>query len=104
MLLVVRFDLGAGRAPAVAPACLHGPDSEMPRGLALYLFQVYYIDCAITCPNFSPFAPSLPGTPLPSSNSPFSSCPWVVHLSSLTYPFPILFLTSPYFVPTNYAF
>ena len=26
-----------------------------------------------------------------------------MHISSLAFPFPILFLTSPYFVPTNYA-
>ena len=28
-------------------------------------------------------------------STPLSSCPWVVHVSSLASPFPILFLTSP---------
>ena len=54
---------------------------------------------------FSPFSP-LPSTPIPSSISPFSSCTWVVLISSLASPFPILFLTYPppiYFVPTIYV-
>ena len=33
--------------------------------------------------------PSLPHSPL------YSSCPWVIHISSLASTFPILFLTSP---------
>ena len=44
---------------------------------------------------FFPLCSPPPGMPLPSSNSPPSSCPWVMHLSSLASPFPILFLTSP---------
>ena len=39
--------------------------------------------------------------------APTSSIPplylWVVHISSLASLFPILFLTSPYFMPTSYA-
>ena len=39
---------------------------------------------------------SPPSTLLPSSNlSPLSLCPWVMRVSSLAFPFPILFLTSP---------
>ena len=46
------------------------------------------------------FLPLSPSTQQP----PLSSCPWVIHISSLASPFPILFLTSHvYFVPTNYA-
>ena len=48
---------------------------------------------------FSPFFslyPPLPCTPKPSSISPLSSCPWVVHISSLSSLFPIPFLTSPH--------
>ena len=41
---------------------------------------------------FSPFAPLHPVPPIPSSNTHLSSCPWVVHISSLAAPFPILFL------------
>ena len=38
----------------------------------------------------TPSCPSLPPT-LP----PYSSCPWVIHISSLASTFPILFLPSP---------
>ena len=61
------------------------------------LFQVYFIDYAITVvPFFYPLYLPLPCTPLPPASHPhLSSCPWVVHISSLASPFPILFLTSP---------
>ena len=36
-----------------------------------------------------------PATTLPPVFPYLSSCPWVVHISSLTSPFPIQFLTSP---------
>ena len=48
-----------------------------------------------------PICPPPPGTPVPSRNPTLSSNPWVKHISSLATPFPILFLTFPYFVPTN---
>ena len=57
-----------------------------------YFLSIFY--WLYSCPIFPP---------LPCF-SPLSSCPWVIHLSSLASPFPILFLTSPYFVPTNYAY
>ena len=45
---------------------------------------------------FSPLYSPLPCTPPPSSIPPsLSLCPWVIHISSLASPFPILFLTSP---------
>ena len=57
---------------------------------------LYFVDCAITVvPFFFSFctphlaSPFPPATPLP-----FSSYPWVIHVSSLASPFPILFLTS----------
>ena len=56
-------------------------------------FKIYFVDQAITVvPFFSPFyflTPFLPSFPY------LSSCPWVIHISSLASPFPILFLTSP---------
>ena len=47
------------------------------------------------------FSPLYPPSALPPSHPPaftptFSSRPWVVHISSVISPFPILFLTSPY--------
>ena len=45
---------------------------------------------------FLPFLPLCPVPLLPPAfSTPLSSCPWVVHISSLASPFPILFLTSP---------
>ena len=48
------------------------------------------------CPIFSPFYVLLSCTPSPTIIPPhLSSCPWVVHISSLASPFSILFLISP---------
>ena len=43
---------------------------------------------------FLPFIPLCPVPPLPPAFSRFSSCPWVIHVSSLASAFPILFLMS----------
>ena len=45
--------------------------------------------------HFSPFTPLHPAHPLPPTFSPYSSCPWVIFISSLASIFPILFLPSP---------
>ena len=52
-----------------------------------------YSNYLITPVTVFPFAPLHPVSPMPSGNSPFRSCPWVMHISSLATPFPILFLT-----------
>ena len=44
---------------------------------------------------FSPLYSPPPCTLPPSSIPPLSSCPWIIHVSSLASPFPILCLTSP---------
>ena len=44
---------------------------------------------------FLPFIPLHPAPPLPPASPPISSCSWVIHISSLASPFPILFLPSP---------
>ena len=61
------------------------------------LFLVYFIDYAITVATFSsPLYHPLLCNPLPTSIAhTLSSCPWVVHISSLSSPFHILFLTFP---------
>ena len=55
------------------------------------------MDYVITViPFFFPLSPSaLHSTSLQHPLSSLSSCAWVVHISSLFSPFPILFLTSP---------
>ena len=74
-----------------------------PSRIHLFIFLIYFIDYAITVVPIFPFFTS---TQYPHSlrQSPLSSCPWVMYISSLTTPLPILFLTSPYFVPTNLCF
>ena len=62
--------------------------------LPFYFFNIFYWLCYYSCPISPPYSP-LPGTLPPTRILPFSSCPWVVHISSLASPFPILFLTSP---------
>ena len=54
---------------------------------------------------FSPsHAPSTLHTlPCPPAPPPLNSCPWAVHISSLASLFPILCLTSPYFMPASCA-
>ena len=54
-------------------------------------YWLYYYSCPIY---FSPLFFSVLKPP-PTSIPPLSSCPWVAHISSLAFPFPILFLTSP---------
>ena len=45
--------------------------------------------------HFPPFIPLHPAHTLPPPCPSFTSHPWVIHISSLASPFPILFLTSP---------
>ena len=67
-------------------------------------FKLYFIDYAITVSWFFHFCP-------PSTNTPYTlrqsshhcSCPWVMCVSSLAAPFPILYFTSPWLF-CNYLF
>ena len=70
--------------------------SRLTVHLAFIFLKMYFTDYAITIvPFFLPFIPLHPAPPLPSAFPiPLSSCPWVIHISSLASPFPILFLTS----------
>ena len=59
-------------------------------------FLNIFIDYAITVvPHFSPLYCPPPCTPLSIAFPHLSSCPWVIHVSSLASTFPILFLPSP---------
>ena len=44
---------------------------------------------------FPPFTPLHPAHPLPPTFPPYSSCPWVILISSLASTFPTLFVPSP---------
>ena len=54
--------------------------------------------------HFLHFIPLCPAHPLPPASPSFSSCLWVVHISSLASTFPILFLTSPCLFSTYHLF
>ena len=51
--------------------------------------------CYYSCPIFPLFILLHSAHPLPPTFPPFSSCPWVILISSLAPTFPILFLPSP---------
>ena len=59
-----------------------------------FIFNIFYCLCYYSCPIFS-FIPLWPEHPLPPAFPHFSSCPWIVHISSLASIFPIPFLTYP---------
>ena len=63
--------------------------------LSSFFFNIFYWLCYYSCPIYHrpPFIPLHPAHTLPPTFSPFSSCPWVVHITSLASTFPILFLT-----------
>ena len=63
--------------------------------MTLYLFFNIFIDYAITVVPFPPHTPLLPAHPLPPTFLAYSSCPWVILISSLASTFPTLFLPSP---------
>ena len=68
-----------------------------------FLLNIFYWLCYYSCPIFPHYSPP-PFPPHPPAFPHLSSCPWVVHISSLASTFPILFLTAPcYFLPTNYV-
>ena len=57
-------------------------------------FLIYFISYVITVVPFPPFTPLHPAhSPLP--HPPHSSCPCVIHISSLASTFPTLLLPSP---------
>ena len=59
--------------------------------LKIYILLIVLLQLSHFFPLYSP----LSCTPLPPSFPHLSSRPWVIHMSSLASPFPILFLTSP---------
>ena len=109
-------EMGPGSGP---PA----HSSWLPCSLAVYLWGSYFTSVSLNVLFFLnilfimllcyyaitvvplplPLIPLCSAHLLPPTFPPFSSCPWVMYISSLVSTFPILFLTSPYFLPTIYA-
>ena len=71
----------------VAEIKIHGTFSQ--------IFKVYFVDYVITVAPIFPLCPLCQVLPFPPAIPTLSVCPWVVHVSSLASPFPILFFTSP---------
>ena len=66
----------------------------------ILFLQIYFIDYQL--PHFPPLIPSALHPSIHPYSTPLSSCPWVIHVSSLASPFPILFLASPSLFSTYY--
>ena len=65
-------------------------------GLYFSFFFNFLLLFNYSCVPFLPIPPPHPSqTPLPPTFPPYSSCPWVIHITSLASTFPILFLPSP---------
>ena len=61
----------------------------------LKFFLMYLLIMLLQLSHFPPFTPLHPAHPLPPTFPPYSSCPWVILISSLASTFPTLFLPSP---------
>ena len=58
-------------------------------------FLIYLLIMLLQLSHFRPFTQLHPVHPLPPIFPPYSSCPWVILISSLASTFPTLFLPSP---------
>ena len=61
----------------------------------LFIFKYILLIMLLQLSHFPPFIPLCTAQPLPPAFPSFSSCPWVICISSLASTFPILFLSSP---------
>ena len=60
-----------------------------------FLFLIYLLIMLLQLSLFRPFTQLHPAHPLPPTFPHYSSCPWVILISSLASTFPTLFLPSP---------
>ena len=76
---------------------------DLSENLFIYLFiyftsdfkNIYLLIMLLQLSHFPPLTPLHPAHPLPPTLPPYSSCPWVILISTLASIFPILFLPSP---------
>ena len=59
-----------------------------------FLKNTYLLIMLLQLSHFHPFTQLHPVHPFPPTFPPYSSCPWVIHISSLASIFPTLFLPS----------
>ena len=77
--------------------------SKSAINFCLFLNYIYWL-CYYSCPNFPPFSPLHSAAPNSLRQSlHHCSCPWVMCISPLATPFPILNLTCPWLF-CNYLF
>ena len=79
-------------------ACVNGSNFQPVccKNFYLFILNIYFSDYAITVvPTVSFLSPSPKHPHSLRQSTHHCSCPWVMHISSLAFPFPILFLTSP---------
>ena len=67
-----------------------------------YLFLIYLLIMLLQLSHFRPFTQLHPTHPVPPTFPPYSSCPWIIHISSLASTFPTLFLPSPCLFSTHH--
>ena len=70
-------------------------DRYMVIDIFSFLFLIYLLIMLLQLSHFCPFTQLHPAHPLPPTFPPYSSCPWVILISSLASTFPTLFLPSP---------
>ena len=72
-------------------------DDEIQKkfSLSFFFFLIYLLIMLLQLSHFRPFTQLHPAHPLPPTLPPYSSCPWVILISSLASTFPTLFLPSP---------
>ena len=68
---------------------------QIIKGGLFIFFKYILLIMLLQLPHFPLFTPLYLAPPLLSTFPPFSSWPWVIHISSLASTFPILFLPSP---------
>ena len=73
--------------------------------LVISFLKLYFIDYAITVVlNFPPLPHSTHHPLFPQATLHHCSCPWVMCISSLAAPFPVLCFTSPWLFVTTYLY
>ena len=83
--------------PGIKPMTFWFTGPHQPGWVLIFFFlSIFYWLCYHSFPNILPLIPLPPCPPqLSSIPLPLSSCPWVVHISSLSPLFPMPFFISP---------
>ena len=63
--------------------------------ITFLIFLIYLLIMLLQLSHFRPFTQLHLAQPLPPTFPPYSSCPWVILITSLASTFPTLFLPSP---------